>query len=98
MKLKTQFVLFVSLTTVLSVGLSAGGLWLLERRYLRQSTLEQAELAERTVEKTARDALLMNDPISLVSFLRFMRAQWPWVSHARVEWALKGRPYDIAVG
>ena len=73
MTLRTKFVAFASLSVGLSVLLSAGGLWLMERRYLQQAALKKARTIEDSVEKAALDALLLEDTLSLVSYLRFLR-------------------------
>ena len=57
----------------LSVAVSAGGLWLMERRYLREAAAEKTGVIEDSVEKAARDAMLVGDPLALVSYLRFLR-------------------------
>ena len=98
MKLRTRLALLISGLLALSVGLSAGGLYLMERSYLKGRALEQVRLVGDSAERAVQDALLYEDRVALVSYFNFLKRQWPALAHVRARWSENGAPREIEAG
>ena len=82
-------------TATVSLGY---GVVSVSKRYYERDARQTAALIESYVQKAARDALIQKDDLSLLSYLNFLRSQYPALARAHVNWAAAGRGRELSVG
>lgn len=96
MKLSHKLALVLSVTVALSVAASCLAFVQLQRGVLRRAEAETEQLLLDGARKAARESLLANDPLLLVSHLVSLRRERPEVTLCRVqldgEWQTAGGP------
>lgn len=98
MSLRTKLVTMVAGLLTLSVALFSYGLVVSETRFLKAQNEEKVQVIVNSVDKAARDAVLQNDLLLLVSYLKFMRGQYPPLLYCKVAWGGEGRAREVTVG
>ena len=76
---------------------SAGVLVVLKSSENRQ-TLNSEELLRHAIARTALDALIQRDQVQLLSYLNFLKGQYPALIYARVSWTKDGRSISHEMG
>jgi signal transduction histidine kinase len=61
-------------------------------------TYSSEELLRHTIARTALDALIQRDQVQLLSYLNFLKGQYPALVYARVSWTKDGRSVDHEMG
>ncbi|MDD5656587.1 MAG: HAMP domain-containing sensor histidine kinase [Elusimicrobia bacterium] len=98
MKIRTR--LIVSITALLIVSmLSLGyGILFVQRARERDDMERSAKIIENSVRRVALDAMLQKDDLQLVSYVNFLKAQYPALSYARITWLSGGRSRGVSLG
>ncbi|MFA6093276.1 MAG: HAMP domain-containing sensor histidine kinase [Elusimicrobiota bacterium] len=98
MTIRLRLLLSLTLLFSLAFGGLGYGLVSLQKRRLFQDGRERAQIIERTLERAARDALLQKDDVLLISYVKFLREQFPALSYCRVQWEEGSRVRTVSVG
>jgi signal transduction histidine kinase len=64
----------------------AGGVVLVLKSYSREQAVAAEELLRHVIAHTAIDALIQRDAMQLVSYLNYLKGQYPALSYARISW------------
>lgn len=86
MTLRVKLTLAVVGLFACSLGVLGVSLVRLETRHLQGESLRRADIIEKTVRKAAVDALVQRDEILLLSYIKFLREEFPSLSYVKVEW------------
>lgn len=82
----------------LSLLLIAAGVFAVQRSLGRRD-MERAESQIRlAVARTAQDALIQKDQVQLLSYLNFLKVQYPALTYARTVWRLGGKTATQSLG
>jgi signal transduction histidine kinase len=78
----------VAMTTLFAVSFGGLGYGLvtLQERHLVAESQDRVRIIEGTVERAARDALLNRDEVLLISYVKFLQAQFPSIAYCRIQW------------
>ena len=91
----------IVLTTFVQLGslalLSGGTIWVFGS-YGRHQVARAEELMRHVVARTALDALIQRDQVQLLSYLNFLKGQYPALAYARVAWTHDGRTSTHTLG
>jgi len=80
--------LTLSITLMFAVALGALGYLNIKVAKLQvvAETIEKSEIIEDTVRQAARDALIQADDLLLLSYVKFLREQFPSLSYVQITW------------
>ena len=86
MKIGGKFILTTTLLltgtmTILSYGILAS-----VSAIQKQDLEKQARVVENSAQRVALDALLQKDELQLVSYINFLKAQYPALCYAKIAW------------
>lgn len=92
--------LLLSITSLLVVSmLSLGyGILFIQRTAERLGMDNAARIIENSVQRVALDSMLQRDELQLVSYVNFLKAQYPALSYARISWTSRGRSHSVNLG
>ncbi|MBI3552999.1 MAG: HAMP domain-containing protein [Elusimicrobia bacterium] len=92
--------LAASLSALLIVSLSALGFGVLfvSRQFNDRDTSARVEVIESSVQRAALDALLQKDDLALISYVNFLKGQYPALAYARMNWQIGERTRALSVG
>jgi len=96
--IRTRLVVSTFLLQVFSMGLLGWGVLAVRQKYQVQEIRAVAELIEKTVERAAADSLIQKDDVALLSYMKFLQAQYPAIAQARILWKNGGRERAATVG
>jgi signal transduction histidine kinase len=83
---------------VLSLLLVAAGVFAVQRT-LGERDVERAEAQIRlAVARTANDALILKDQVQLLSYLNFLKVQYPALAYARILWRTGDKTASQSLG
>jgi len=92
----------LTLSVVGLFGVSLGGLGYslvrLETKHLQEESKKRSQIIENTVKRAARDALIQQDEILLLSFVKFMTKEYPSLSFVKVSWKSRSKPREHLIG
>jgi signal transduction histidine kinase len=74
------------------------GVVLVSARFNARDMRNRTDLITNTLQKAAGDALLQKDDLLLVSYVNFVRTQYPSVGQVRLQWQAGGRLRPLTVG
>ncbi len=98
MKIRTRLISQTLLLQALSLLLLAYGVYAVQQS-LGERDVERAETQIRlAVARTANDALIQKDEVQLLSYLNFLKVQYPALSYARTVWHRGSRSVTQSLG
>lgn len=98
MRIKTRLMLSITLLLVVSMLSLGYGILFVQRTRERQDMDKAAKIIENSVQRVALDAILQKDDLQLVSYVNFLKAQYPALSYARITWFTGERSRSINLG
>lgn len=98
MTIRNKLVLSVSALLALTIGSLGYGVLAVSRSFSAKDTARRVRIIERSVEKAAQDALLQKDDLLLISYVNFLREQYPPLALVGIDWELEGRARALSVG
>ena len=98
MTIKNKLILAMSLLLMGSMSLLGYGIVLVHQSYKRADMERSTKVIENSVSRVALDALLQKDDLQLVSYVNFLKAQYPALAYARMEWRTGERLRSINLG
>ncbi|UPT72561.1 MAG: HAMP domain-containing protein [Elusimicrobiota bacterium] len=98
MTIRTRLVLSSFLLQVLSMALLGWGVLIVRTQYQERDMRALASTIEMAVGRAASDSLIQKDDVALLSYLKFLKVQYPAISQARIQWRSHGRGRGAVVG
>lgn len=98
MKIRAKLSLSIIFLFAFALGAIGYFIFDMESRQLRMRQLERESLIESMVLRAARDALIQQDDLLLLSYLKFLREQFPALVFVRVNWLQGDRVRSHLVG
>ena len=98
MTIRVRLIVQTVFLQVLSLLLLAYGVFVVQRT-LGERDVERAETQIRlAVARTATDALIQKDQVQLLSYLNFLKVQYPALAYARTVWRTGGKTASQSLG
>lgn len=97
MTIRTKLVLSTFLLQVLSMALLGWGVLAVRTQFNDRDMRNMASTIEKAVERAASDSLIQKDDVALLSYMKFLQAQYPAIAQARVQWRSHGRSRSATV-
>lgn len=91
----------IALTVLLQLGalaLLSGGMGVVFSGYGQKQVARSEELMRHAVARTALDALIQKDQVQLLSYLNFLKGQYPALVYARVLWRKGDKTVERVLG
>lgn len=98
MKIRTKLVMLTAALQFLSLMALTTGIFLTLKSGENSKTASAEELLRHAVARTALDALIQRDQVQLLSYLNFLKGQYPALIYARVTWVKDGRAVRHEMG
>ncbi|MBI3288320.1 MAG: HAMP domain-containing protein [Elusimicrobia bacterium] len=86
MKIRTRLVLLTGALQMFSLAVFGGGVIVVLKESENRTTFTAEELLRHAIARTALDALIQRDQVQLLSYLNFLKGQYPALIYARVSW------------
>ena len=86
MTIRVRLIVQTVLLQVALLLLMGYGVVAVQRVLGERETLHAETLMKHTVARTATDALIQKDEVQLLSYLNFLKVQYPALTYARVVW------------
>lgn len=87
MSIRTRYALFAGALVVAVLTMTAGSLLQMQRRILAAQERARIDVMIEGVERLAREAVLGQDQLMLLSYLRVLQREHPELAYAAVTWA-----------
>jgi signal transduction histidine kinase len=98
MRIRTRLILSITALLVVSMLSLGYGILFAQRSRERQDMERAARIIENSVQRVALDAILQKDDLQLVSYVNFLKAQYPALAYARISWVAGGRSRSVNLG
>ena len=98
MTIRAKLVLSTFLLQVFSMALLGWGVLAVRNQYQQRDMRALAATIAVSVERAASDSLIQKDDVALLSYLKFLKAQYPSIASAQIRWKAKGRERAATVG
>ncbi|MBI5201781.1 MAG: HAMP domain-containing histidine kinase [Elusimicrobia bacterium] len=98
MTIRAKLTLTMALLLGAGLGALGAGLIGLERGYLLGANAEKITLMTSSAERAARDAMVQKDDVLLVSYLKFLTAQFGSLEYCKVQWQSPDKDRQLSVG
>lgn len=98
MTIRTRLVASVSLLLALSLGVLGYGVVMMSSSFTRTDATARLGVLVNSVERAAQDALLQKDDLLVISYIKFLQAQYPCLIYAKMEWRTGDRARPLMVG
>ena len=98
MTIRTKLTLAISGLLAGALGLLAWGVLAVSDSFARRDAAQRTAIIENSVERAGRDALLQKDDLLLISYVNFLREQYPALTSAEITWFSGDKPRTIALG
>lgn len=86
MKIRTRLVLLTGSLQVAALVLLSFGVMTVLKAYEETQQTRSEDLLRHAIARTSLDALIQRDQVQLLSYLNFLKGQYPALSYARVTW------------
>jgi two-component system sensor histidine kinase BaeS len=96
--IRARLIVSTFLLQVISMALLGWGVLAVRNQYQERDMRALAATIAKAVERAASDSLIQKDDVALLSYMKFLQAQYPSVSQARIVWTNKGRERAATVG
>ena len=98
MRIRTRLILSITALLVVSMLSLGYGILFVQRSRERLDMEKAARIIENSVQRVALDAILQKDDLQLVSYVNFLKAQYPALAYARISWVSGGRSRSVNLG
>ncbi|MBI2387870.1 MAG: HAMP domain-containing histidine kinase [Elusimicrobia bacterium] len=98
MTIRARLVVSTFLLQVVSTALLGWGVLAVRNQYQERDLRALAATIAVSVERAAADSLIQKDDVALLSYLKFLQAQYPAIAQAQIRWKAKGRERYATVG
>lgn len=98
MTIRAKLAASIGVLLLVTTALLGAGVTLVSRSLYQRDAARQVEMIVNSAQRVAQDALLQKDDLLLVSYLNFLREQYPALAQVRVEWRQGERVRPLAVG
>ncbi|MDD5628935.1 MAG: ATP-binding protein [Elusimicrobia bacterium] len=98
MSIRTRLILSITALLVVSMLSLGYGILFVQRSQERKDMEQAARIIENSVQRVALDSILQRDDLQLVSYVNFLKAQYPALAYARISWSAGGRNRSVALG
>ncbi|HAM34450.1 MAG TPA: hypothetical protein DEB40_13740 [Elusimicrobia bacterium] len=98
MRIRTRLILTITGLLVVSMLSLGYGILFVQRTQERKDMEKSAKIIENSVQRVALDAMLQKDDLQLVSYVNFLKAQYPALSYARITWLKGDRSRSVNLG
>ncbi len=98
MTIRTRLIVSTFLLQVFSMALLGWGVLAVRKQFQDRDLRQSAALIQTAVERAASDSLIQKDDVALLSYMKFLQAQYPAISQAQIRWPGKGRERTATVG
>ena len=98
MTIRARLVVSTFLLQVVSTALLGWGVLAVRNQYQERDMRKLAATIAVSVERAASDSLIQKDDVALLSYLKFLQAQYPAIASAQIRWRAKGRERAATVG
>jgi len=98
MTIRARLIVQTVLLQVVSLLLLSYGSFLVEQQLGEKQALRADSLLKEAVAHAATDALIQRDQVQLLSYLNFLKVQYPALSYAHVVWHRGGKTYPQELG
>lgn len=99
MTIRTKLAVSMNALLILTMGLLGYGILKVEQTYKRRELIRAGEVIENSVRRVAFDTLLQKDDLQLVSYVNFLKGQYPALTYAKLHWQQPdGRTRDVQLG
>lgn len=98
MSLRARLTLAIGGLLAVSMALLGYGVVLVSGRYNQRDAERRTEVIVNTLQKAAGDALLQRDDLLLVSYVNFLRTQYPSLAQVRIVWRTAERSRPLTLG
>ena len=98
MRIRSKLILSITALLVVSMLSLGYGILLAQRAQEHKDMERAARIIENSVQRVALDAILQKDDLQLVSYVNFLKAQYPALAYARISWVAEGRSRSVNLG
>lgn len=98
MTIRAKLVVSTFLLQVLSTALLGWGVLAVRGQYQERDMRRQAATIAMSVQRSALDSMIQKDDVALLSYLKFLQAQYPAIAQAHIRWRTKARERAATVG
>ena len=98
MTIRTKLAASINLLLMASMALLGWSVIALNRSYKREDLQKAAGVIENSVRRVALDTLLQKDDLQLVSYVNFLKGQYPALTYAKFRWQTSERGHDVQIG
>jgi two-component system sensor histidine kinase GlrK len=98
MTIRLKLTLAISLLLIISMGALGSGVVLVSRSLRKRDVAKGVDVIQNSVQRAALDALLQRDDLALISYVNFLKGQYPSLTYARMNWRLGDRSRNLVVG
>lgn len=81
-----------------SLALFGGGVVAVLKNSENLKTADSEEVLRHTIARTALDALIQRDQVQLLSYINFLKGQYPALTYARIFWKKEGKTVHHEIG
>ncbi len=98
MTIRTKLTLAIAGLLSVSAVLTGYGVLAVYDSFYNRQEQQRISLVENAAQRAAQDALLQRDDVLLLSYLNFLRGQFPSLRAVAVHWDVDGRQRTVVVG
>ncbi len=98
MKIGGKFILTTTLLLTGTMTILSYGIVVSVSAIQKEDLENQARVVENSAQRVALDALLQKDELQLVSYINFLKAQYPALSYAKIAWNYPPMSQNIELG
>lgn len=98
MTIRTKLSFGISLILAVSAALLGWGVVTLQTSFYAREEANRLRVMENSVQRAAQDALLQKDDLLLISYITFLKQQFPSLAYVNTRWEVDGRARDVNVG
>lgn len=98
MKIGGKFILTTTLLLTGTITILSYGILASVSAIQKEDLKKQARVVENSAQRVALDALLQKDELQLVSYINFLKAQYPALCYAKIAWNYPPMSQKIELG
>lgn len=98
MRIRAKLTVSIGLLLIASMSALSYGIITLSTAYAYRDAAQREEVILNSVRKAAQDALIQKDDLLLVSYVKFLRQQYPSLVYAKIAWHAADRVRPLSVG
>ncbi len=98
MTIRTKLAVGVNVVLMAAMAALGWSVIAVQGSYKREDLARAASVIENSVRRVALDTLLQRDDLQLVSYVNFLKGQYPALTYARFHWQTGQRSHDVDIG